>query len=88
MHFFLLALVIWPFALSWVSALALSLMVLSESVLAQLFSMAQGYYNAFPSFALQVVGLAGFGQGIGIIVGAISFRLTFVLLPKLGVIPK
>ena len=57
-------------------------------VLAQLFSMAQGYYNAFPSFALQVVGLAGFGQGIGIIVGAISFRLTFVLLPRLGVIPK
>lgn len=57
-------------------------------VLAELFTMAQGFYNNVPTFALQIIGLAGFGQAIGIIAGAISFRLTFVLLPKLGVIPK
>ena len=50
--------------------------------------MAQGYYNNVPTFALQIIGLAGFGQAIGIIAGAITFRLTFLLLPRLGVIPK
>ncbi|PTQ79700.1 DUF2523 domain-containing protein [Nitrosomonas ureae] len=53
-----------------------------------LYTQAQGYYNNVPAFALQVVNLAGFGQGLGIIMGAITFRMTFVLLPKLGVIPK
>lgn len=53
-----------------------------------LYSQAQGFYNNVPSFALQIIGLAGFGQGLGIIMGAITFRMTFVLLPKLGVIPK
>ncbi|WP_235590262.1 DUF2523 family protein [Nitrosomonas ureae] len=37
---------------------------------------------------MQTLNLAGFGQGLGIIMGAITFRMTFVLLPKLGVIPK
>ncbi len=53
-----------------------------------LFSQAQGYFSAIPYFALQTLNLAGFGQGLGIIMGAITFRMTFVLLPKLGVIPK
>ncbi|MBK7491478.1 MAG: DUF2523 domain-containing protein [Nitrosomonas sp.] len=57
-------------------------------VLAQLFTMAQGYYNNVPTFALQNHRPARFGQAIGIIAGAITFRLTFLLLPKLGVIPK
>lgn len=54
----------------------------------QLFTLAQGHYNNMPTYALQIVGLAGFGQAIGIIIGAISFRLIFLMLPKLGVIPK
>lgn len=57
-------------------------------VLQQLISMAQGHYNNFPAFALQIVGLSGFGQGFGIIAGAITFRATFMLMSKLGVIPK
>lgn len=57
-------------------------------VLAQLFDMAQGLYNNAPFFALQLLGLAGFGQGMGIIVGAITFRVSFLLMPRLGVIPK
>lgn len=57
-------------------------------VLAQLFTMAQGYYNNVPTFALQIIGLAGFGQGIGIIIGAITFRASFMFMARLGVIPK
>jgi len=57
-------------------------------VLAQLFTMAQGYYNNVPTFALQIIGLAGFGQGFGIIAAAITFRATFVFMARLGVMPK
>ena len=53
-----------------------------------LYAQAQGYYNNIPSFALQIIGLAGFGQGLGIIMGAITFRMVFMLMPKIGVIPK
>ncbi|MBP6058249.1 MAG: DUF2523 domain-containing protein [Nitrosomonas sp.] len=53
-----------------------------------LYAQAQGYYGNIPSFALQIINLAGFGQALGIIMGAITFRMTFLLLPKLGVIPK
>ncbi len=53
-----------------------------------LYAQAQGYYSSIPAFALQIINLAGFGQGLGIIMGAITFRMTFILLPKLGVIPK
>ena len=38
-----------------------------------LYAQAQGYYGNIPAF----------GQGLGIIMGAITFRMTFVLLPKL-----
>ena len=57
-------------------------------VLNQLFTMAQGHYNNIPTFALQIVGLAGFGEALGIIAAAITFRATFVFMNKLGVIPK
>ncbi len=58
------------------------------TVLNQLFTMAQGHYNNIPSFALQIIGLAGIGEGLGIITGAITFRATFLFMTKLGVIPK
>jgi|GEM_PF-3948417 len=53
-----------------------------------LYTQAQGYYSNIPAFALQIINLAGFRQGLGIIMGAITFRMTSLLLPKLGVIPK
>lgn len=56
--------------------------------LESLFTLAQGHYNNIPTFALQIIGLAGFGEAIGMIIGAVTFRLTFLLLPKIGVIPK
>lgn len=57
-------------------------------VIEQLFTLAQGYYNSAPAFALQIIGLAGFGQAIGIIAGAITFRATFMFMSRLGVLPK
>ena len=57
-------------------------------VIQQLLTLAQGHYNNFPAFALQIVGLSGFGQALGMIAGAITFRATFMLMSKLGVIPK
>lgn len=54
----------------------------------QLFILAQGHYNSFPVFALQVANLAGFGQAFGIISGAILFRLTFVFMARIGLVPK
>lgn len=59
-----------------------------SALLQSLLTMAQGYYNSIPSFALQIVGLAGFGQAIGIIAGAITFRATFVFMSKLGRLPS
>lgn len=57
-------------------------------VLQQLLTLAQGHYNNIPAFALQIAGLSGIGQALGMIAGAITFRATFMLMSKLGVIPK
>ena len=59
-----------------------------DLALGQLFSAAQGHYNNIPSFALQIAGLGGLGQAFGMISGAITFRMTFVLMKRLGVIPN
>lgn len=59
-----------------------------SALLATLLSLAQGHYNNIPTFALQIIGLAGFGQAIGIIAGAITFRATFVFMAKLGRLPS
>ena len=57
-------------------------------LLNQLFIQAQGYYNNVSVFALQILGLAGFGEALGILMASILARAAFVFLPKLGVIPK
>ena len=57
-------------------------------LLQQLFIQAQGYYNNIPTIALQLLNLAGFGDALGILMGATLARAAFVFLPKLGVIPK
>ena len=48
----------------------------------------QSHYNNIAADALQLIGLAGIGEAIGIIVGAITARLTITSMSKLGVIPK
>ncbi len=57
-------------------------------LLNQIFVQAQGYYNNVPVFTLQILNLAGFGDAMGIVMGAVLARAAFVFLPKLGVIPK
>ncbi len=57
-------------------------------VLETLFSLAQGHYNNIPVFALQLINLSGFGQAMGMVAAAVGFRATFMLMAKLGVIPK
>jgi len=59
-----------------------------EIALAQLFTIAQGHYNNIPTFALQIAGISGFGQAFGMITAAITFRMTFVMMAKIGVLPK
>ena len=51
-------------------------------------SYAQSQYNSLAVDALQLVGLAGTGDALGIIGGAIAFRVAFSAASKLGVIPK
>lgn len=53
-----------------------------------LFNAAKGHYNNIPTFALQLLGLAGAGDSLGLITGAITFRLTFVFMNRIGVLPK
>ena len=57
-------------------------------LLNQLFVQAQGFYNNIPSIALQLLNLAGFGDALGILMGAVLARAAFIFLPKFGVIPK
>lgn len=51
-------------------------------------SYAQSQYNSIAVDALQLTGLAGIGDALGIIAGAIAFRVAFSSASKLGVIPK
>ncbi len=66
--------------------------VISYTAVTAAFSTAvtytQSHYNNIAADALQLIGLAGIGEAIGIIVGAITARLTITSMSKLGVIPK
>ncbi|MBV6446696.1 DUF2523 domain-containing protein [Nitrosomonas sp.] len=57
-------------------------------VLVYLIIMAQLKYNAIPSFAINLIGLSGFGDALGMITGAITFRASFIFMTKIGVLPK
>jgi len=57
-------------------------------VLASLIVMAQLHYNGIPMFALDIIALAGFGDALGMISGAITFRASFIFMTKIGVLPK
>ena len=48
----------------------------------------RGHYDSIAVDALQLIGLAGIGEALGLIVGAITARLTITSMSKLGVIPK
>ncbi len=59
-----------------------------KTVFDQLVSLAQDQYSNMATDALSVVQLAGVGEAIGIIVGAITFKLTITTMSSLGVLPQ
>jgi hypothetical protein len=71
---------------------ALGLGVISFSAVLVAFNffidLAQTHYNSMPSFALNLLGLAGFGDAFGMIAGACGFRVGYQMTSKIGVIPK
>ena len=49
---------------------------------------AKNQYNSLPVDALNLIGLAGIGEALGIIAGAMAYRMVFTSSSKLGVLPK
>jgi hypothetical protein len=56
--------------------------------LGQLIGFAQASYSGLPSYAAAFLGLAGVGNGLGMIAGALSFRAAYLALPHFGVLTK
>lgn len=50
-------------------------------------SLAQGYFTGLPGDIFGLVGLAGIGEGLGIIAGAMVARVAFMTLKRIGVLP-
>jgi len=50
-------------------------------------SLAQGYFTGLPSTIFGLAGLAGLGEGMGIIAGAMVAKVTFNTLKRIGVLP-
>lgn len=58
------------------------------TVLGQLLSMGQGYFTGLPQYCFALISMAGFGQALGIVAAAMTFKAAYLALPRLGVIPK
>lgn len=59
-----------------------------SAALAAMISAAQTAYNGFPAYAAAFAGLSGLGDALGMIAGALVFRVAYTSLPKLGVLTK
>lgn len=59
-----------------------------KTVFDELVALAQAQFANIASDALSVVQLAGVGEAIGIIVGAITFKLTMTTMSSLGILPS
>lgn len=55
-----------------------------DVLLSALIGSVQSNFSAFSGSAAQIVWLAGFGQAIGIVLGAITARMSMMILSKLG----
>lgn len=53
----------------------------------QIVAIAQTHFNNIASDVLQIIGLAGAGEALGMVTGAMVFKLGFTTLKRLGVIP-
>lgn len=71
---------------------ALGLGILSYGVvnlaLQAAISFTRGYYDSLPVFVLNILGLAGAGQALGIVTGALVFRVSLNSMNKIGVLQK
>ena len=59
-----------------------------KAVFDELVALAQAQFANIATDALAVVQLAGVGEAIGIIVGAITFKLTMTTMSSLGILPS
>lgn len=59
-----------------------------KTVFDELVALAQAQFSNMATDALSVVQLAGVGEAIGIIVGAITFKLTMTTMSSLGILPS
>ena len=50
--------------------------------------MAQNAYSGLPQNILALCNLGGVGEALGILAGAMVFRVAFTSMDKIGVIPK
>lgn len=79
-----------PLARKALSALGLG--ILSYGVvniaLQAAIAFTRNYYDQLPVFLLNVMGLAGVGQAMGIITGALIFRVSLNSMNKIGVLQK
>ncbi|SFK31477.1 Protein of unknown function [Nitrosomonas aestuarii] len=66
--------------------------VISYAAISAAFDIALNYarsqFDSLATDALQLIGLAGIGEALGLIAGALAFRVTFTSMSKLGVLPK
>ena len=58
-----------------------------STALGVVLSTAQGYFTGLGGYAFAFASLAGFGEGLGIIAGAMVFKAAYLALPRLGVMP-
>ena len=57
------------------------------ALMAALVAQAHTYWGGMPDMVLALLGLAGMGQGMGIIVGALTFRTGLSALSRYGKLP-
>ncbi len=58
------------------------------TALASAISYAQSTYTGFGGYIAAFAGLGGIGEAMGMIAGAMTFRVTVAYMSKIGVVPK
>lgn len=54
----------------------------------QAITYARDAYSGLGGYIAAFVGLGGVGEAMGMIAGALAFRVAYTMIPKLGVVPK
>ena len=51
-------------------------------------NMAKSYYTGMPQYIFALAGLGGVGEALGIVAGALIFRIGMTSFSKIGMLPK